>query len=490
MQSEPPSSPRRRDLLRRSLDAGGRLFRTSHLNLPGQLLALIVALAIVALVLVYFPAAAAYRLQWMEDRAEAAHLAALAADVAEDSGALGERTVEELLDGAGAVAVSRVRNGINELILYGGPINAEMVISDLREASWWDHIRETMDVLYAPEGRMLRIRAEPDGRPNEVIDVILSEEPLKQALTAFSRQLLTGSILIALGVGLVIYLAMFFLFVRPMRRLAGAMVRFRAAPEDVSRSIKPSAGSNEIARAEQELARMQDEVRQALHQRERLAALGEAVAKINHDLRNVLTSAQLVTDRLAMEEDERIRKMADRLVRSVDRGIRLCEATLEFGRAEEVPAARTSIVMAELIEDAFDNARLADGDVEWQIDIDRTLRLDVDPDQAHRIFFNLFRNAIQAMTVADGEARLTVTVENDGHCAHFWVCDSGPGLPAKARDNLFKAFTGSTRKGGSGLGLAIARELARAHGGDLVLIKSDETGTVFAVMLPLPAPAA
>lgn len=334
---------------------------------------------------------------------------------------------------------------------------------------------------------MLRIRAEPDGRPNEVIDVILSEEPLKQALTAFSRQLLTGSILIALGVGLVIYLAMFFLFVRPMRRLAGAMVRFRAAPEDVSRSIKPSAGSNEIARAEQELARMQDEVRQALHQRERLAALGEAVAKINHDLRNVLTSAQLVTDRLAMEEDARIRKMADRLVRSVDRGIRLCEATLEFGRAEEVPAARTSIVMAELIEDAFDNARLADGDVEWQIDIDRTLRLDVDPDQAHRIFFNLFRNAIQAMTAADGETRLTVTVENDGHCAHFRVCDSGPGLPAKARDNLFKAFTGSTRKGGSGLGLAIARELARAHGGDLVLIKSDETGTVFAVMLPLPA---
>ena len=177
MQSDPQPSTRRRDLLRRTLDAGGRLFRTSHLNLPGQLLALIVALAIVALVLVYFPAAAAYRLQWMEDRAEAAHLAALAADVAEDSGALGERTVEELLAGADAVAVSRVRNGINELILYGGPINAEVVISDLREASWWDHIRETVDALYAPDGRMLRIRAEPDGRPNEVIDVILSEEP-------------------------------------------------------------------------------------------------------------------------------------------------------------------------------------------------------------------------------------------------------------------------------------------------------------------------
>lgn len=485
MQSDPQHSPGRAAPPRRVLDAGTQLWGRFQLNLPGQLLAMIIGLVVTALVLVYFPAAAAYRLQWMQDRAEAAHLAALAADVAEDSGALGERTVEELLDGVGAVAVSRVRDGINELILYGGPINAEMVISDLREASWWDHIRETIDTLYAEDGRMLRIRAEPDARPTEVIDVILAEEPLKEALSAFSRQLLTGSVVIALGVGLVIYLAMFFLFVRPMRRLAGAMVRFRAAPEDASRVIAPSTGHNEIARAERELAAMQAEIRQALHQRERLAALGEAVAKINHDLRNVLTSAQLVTDRLAMEEDERIQKMASRLVRSVGRGIRLCEATLEFGRADEAPSARTRVVMAELIEDALDNARLADGDVDWHLDIDRTLSLDVDQDQAHRIFFNLFRNAIQAMNVMEGEKRLSVTVEEDGHCAHFWVRDSGPGLPTRARDNLFKAFTGSTRKGGSGLGLAIARELARAHGGDLVLIKSDESGTVFAVMLPL-----
>lgn len=487
MQSDPQQSPGRSALPRRVLDAGAGVLARFQLNLPGQLLALIIGLVVAALVLVYFPAAAAYRLQWMQDRAEAAHLAALAADVAEDSGALGERTVEELLEGAGAVAVSRVRDGINELILYGGPINADMVTSDLREASWWDHLRETVDTLYSADGRMLRIRAEPQSRPTETIDVILSEQPLKEALNAFSRQLLTGSILIALGVGLVIYLAMFFLFVRPMRRLAGAMVRFRSAPEDVSRVISPSAGHNEIARAEQELAAMQEEIRQALHQRERLAALGEAVAKINHDLRNVLTSAQLVTDRLAMEEDERIQKMASRLVRSIDRGIRLCEATLEFGRAEEAPSARSSVVMTELIEDAFDNARLADGEVDWYLDIDRALRLDVDQDQTHRIFLNLFRNAIQAMNAAEGEKRLSVTVEEDGHCAHFWVRDTGPGLPPKARDNLFKAFTGSTRKGGSGLGLAIARELARAHGGDLVLIKSDENGTVFAVMLPLPA---
>ena len=230
---------------------------------------------------------------------------------------------------------------------------------------------------------------------------------------------------------------------------------------------------------------MQEEVRQALHQRERLAALGEAVAKINHDLRNVLTSAQLVTDRLAMEEDERIQKMANRLVRSVDRGIRLCEATLEFGRADEAPSSREPVNMAALVEDAFEHARLSDGDVEWHLDIDRELVLPLDPDQAHRIFLNLFRNAIQAMLAGQTDPRLTVTVENDGQCAHFWVRDTGPGLPPKARENLFKAFSGSARKGGSGLGLAIARELARAHGGDLVLIKSDAGGTVFAVQLPL-----
>ncbi len=461
-----------------------RLCRGLFESLPGQLLMLVVGFITVGMVLVYFPAVSAYRYQWMMDRAEAAHLAALAADVVDNQAEIAAMTVEELLEGADAIAVSRVRNGINELMLYGGPVSAPLVESDLRKASWWDHLRDTLDVLTAPPGRLLRIRAEPSGRPGELIDVMVREDPLKRDIHAFSRQLLFVSVIIALAIGSVVYAALFILFVRPMRQLAASMMRFRDAPEDLSRRIVPSGRRNEIGQAEEELAEMQAQIRQALQQRERLAALGEAVAKISHDLRNVLTSAQLVSDRLAMADDERVRKMGERLVRAVDRGVRLCEAALQYGRAEETELEVQPINLYALIEEASGDARLSEGEAEWLNAVEETLVVDADPDHMHRIFLNLFRNALQAMHAAGGEIRLNVSAREEAGSLYICVEDSGPGLPEKARANLFKAFTGSTRKGGTGLGLSISRELAKAHGGDLILERSGEDGTVFAVIWP------
>jgi signal transduction histidine kinase len=452
-------------------------------SLPGQLLLLTVGFVAISLVLVYFPAAASFRVQWMTDRAEAAHLAALAADVA-PGGGLGEQEVRSLLMGADAVAVSRVRNGMNELVLYSGPIGEDLIESDLRTASWMSHIRDTTETLFAPSGRLLRIRAIPRARPDEVIDVIVTEAPLRAALAAFSRRLLFYSVIIAIAAGGLIYLSLFFLFVRPMRKLAGAMIRFRAAPEDPSHTVIPGGGTNEIAQAEDELARMQDEIRQALKQRERLAALGGAVARINHDLRNVLTSAQLVSDRLAMDSDPRVRGMGQRLVRAVDRGVRLCQVTLEYGSADESPPARQRVELADLLDEVAGDAMLSEGEVDWSNEVDPELVLDVDPDQTHRIFLNLFRNAIQAMKSAEGRQSLTVVASSEVDFLILQVSDTGPGLPDRARDKLFEAFSGSTRKGGTGLGLSIARELARGHGGDINLVQTGADGTIFAVSLP------
>ncbi|MBR9826001.1 MAG: HAMP domain-containing histidine kinase [Alphaproteobacteria bacterium] len=470
-------------LLTRFRQLGRGLFE----SLPGQLLMLVVGFIAIGMVLVYFPAVSAYRYQWMMDRAEAAHLAALAADVVDNQAEIAAMTVEELLQGADAIAVSRVRDGINELMLYGGPVSAPLVQSDLRTAGWLDHLNDTLDLLVAPDGRLLRIRAEPPGRPGELIDVMVLEAPLKREIHAFSRRLLFTSVLVALAIGAVVYTALFVLFVRPMRQLASSMMRFREAPEDLSRSIVPSGRSNEIGLAEEELARMQTQIRQALQQRERLAALGEAVAKISHDLRNVLTSAQLVSDRLAMDDDERVRKMGERLVRAVDRGVRLCQAALEYGRADEQPLDLQPVALRELLDEASGDARLSEGEAAWSNQVDETLVVEGDADYMHRIFLNLFRNALQAMHAAGGEIRLSVSTR--AHESQLFICveDSGPGLPPKARDNLFKAFTSSTRKGGTGLGLSISRELAKAHGGDLVLETTGESGTVFTVIWPVSA---
>ncbi|ABI64754.1 MAG: signal transduction histidine kinase [Maricaulis maris] len=461
-------------------------------NLRAQLLMVTLSLIAAGLVLVYFPAAASFRLQWMTDRAEAAHLAALAADVAR-GGALGEEEVRALLMGADAVAVARVRDGMNELVLYSGPIGEGLVESDLRTATWLTHIRDTVDTLNASDDRLLRIRAQPAGAPDELIDVIVREAPLHEALRNFSRRLLLYASIAAIAVGAVLYGALFFLFVRPMRRLAGAMTHFREDPADPARMIRPGAARNEIGQAEHELARMQADIRQALFQRERLAALGGAVARINHDLRNVLASAQLVSDRLAMDADDRVRGMGERLVRAVDRGVRLCEATLEFGRAEESAPVRQPIQLRTLLDEVADDAIQAEGDVIWTNEVAADIRIDADPDQAHRLFLNLCRNAIQAMQLVEGERRLTARATPmppvDEGAGEVWleISDTGPGVPAKARDRLFQAFSGSTRRGGTGLGLSIARELARAHGGEVDLVSTGEAGTIFSVRLPAAA---
>jgi len=473
--------------LPRALGAVKALCRGLLDSLPGQLLMVIVSLSAFGLVLMYFPAMAVHRLDWMEREVELAYRASLAADVAEDAGGIADMTVDRLL-GEQMIAVSFVRDGRNELVLYRGQIQGVQVQTDLRKANWMDHLVDTIDALWAPDGRLLRIRAMPQGRPDESIDLIILEQELKSELSAYSARLLAYFISVAGLLGGVIYLAMFFLFVRPMRKLAGSMMHFRDDPGDPTRRIAPSGSRNEIGRAEEELARMQGEIYQALQQRERLAALGEAVAKINHDLRNVLASAQLVSDRLAMDSDERVRKMGERLVRAVDRGVRLCQATLEYGRAEDIPPQRRPVQIRDLVEEAAEDARLSEGEVDWHNEIDAMIEVEADPDHVHRILLNLFRNAIQAMSGQDeAMRRLSASAQLQQGQLHIWVRDTGPGLPDKARANLFKAFTASTRKGGTGLGLTIARELARGHGGDLVLVKTGDDGTVFGVILPVQA---
>lgn len=467
-------------------------FRAAFESLAGQLLWVTLGFLAVGLILVYFMTAAVYRQQWMMERIEAAHLTALAADLAPGNGP-GDMDVRTLLRGADAIAVARVRGGMNELVLYGGPIDGPLVESDLRTAGFWTHVTDTIDTLFAPDGRYLRIRAYPenieDDAPEEVLDVIVVEAPLKTDLQAYTRRFWLVGIFVGLGGGAVVYGALFAFFVRPMRGLAGAMVRFSADPDDPDRMIRPTGRPNEIGQAEQELADMQADIRLALRERERLAALGAAVAKINHDLRNVLTSAQLVSDRLAGDSDPRVRGMGERLVRAVDRGVRLCEATLAFGRADETPPDPEWVVVSDLLDEAAGDAMMSEGQVAWSNHVELDLELSLDADQAHRIFLNLFRNAIQAMRDAalrepDRDLALSARAERVGEIWRIEIEDTGPGLPRKAQDNLFQAFTGSSRKGGTGLGLAIARELSRAHEGELELVSTGPRGTVFAVCLP------
>lgn len=481
MRDDAPESGPRETGLRTRMTAASRGLSRLALSLRGKMLALSAGFVLFAEIVVFVPSAATFRIDWIEERAEAANLAALAASAAGEM-ELGDELARELLEGADAIAVARREAGMNQLILGGDIGDAELVLVDLREMNLLREIMDAAETLFAREGRYLNILYQPPMRPDELISVVVPEAPLKQALIAFCVRIFWLSIFIAAVTGGLLYFALFYIAVRPMRRLARAMTDFQADPADPRRTVSPSGRRDEIGEAEAALAAMQSVVRQAFAERQRLAALGEAVAKINHDLRNVLASAQLISDRLATSRDERVAAMGARLVRAIDRGVRLCQDTLNYGGMRESPARMEPVPLTPALDDAAGDAFAAVGAAEWINRVDPALRVTADPDHLHRIFLNLFRNAVQAME-GHAAARLSVDARTDGDLIHVDVGDNGPGVPETAAASLFKPFGVSTRKGGSGLGLSIARELARELGGEISLYANSPAGAVFRVSL-------
>jgi signal transduction histidine kinase len=266
-----------------------------------------------------------------------------------------------------------------------------------------------------------------------------------------------------------------------MRRITASMMNFREDPEDASRMITASGRQDEIGVAERELSVLQKTVREALGQRARLAALGTAVTKINHDLRNILATARLVTDGLTASAAPEVRRVAPRLLDAIDRAVALCTQTLDFSR-EGAPLAASRFSIASLIDEIGPGLGLSGDDLTIDCTIPDELTVEADRDQLYRVLLNLARNAVEA-----GAHRLACTAARENGVIAIEIADDGPGLPPKARDNLFRPFFGSARPGGSGLGLAIARELMRAHGGELTLVSSTGSGTVFRLSLPAPA---
>ena len=227
-----------------------------------------------------------------------------------------------------------------------------------------------------------------------------------------------------------------------------------------------------------------------LAEKTRLAALGLAVSKINHDLRNLLASAQLFSDRLAGLPDPQVQRFAPKLMRALERAIDFCQSTLSYGRAHEAAPDRRPVPLGDLVEEVRDTLGLQpDSPIGWITAVERGVAVDADRDQLLRVLVNLARNALQALEsrAPNDPARdqIRITGQREGAVVIIEVADTGPGFSEKARAHLFEAFQGSTRTGGSGLGLAIAAELLRAHGGEINLVEGT-IGATFRMKIPGP----
>jgi signal transduction histidine kinase len=455
-------------------------------GLSGKLLLLTIPLVMIAEVLIYVPAIANFRMNRLNDRLAAANTAALVLDAA-PSGMVPESLARQILTSIGARAVA-IKLGQQRRLLASADLPAAIDHDiDMRTMTVWSAIVDSFEMMLESGNQAIRVIGPAPGGA-QFIETVIDEMPLRKAMYRFSRNLLLVSLGIAVLTAALVYLALHFLFVRPMRRLTASLAGFHEDPENSARIIVPSQRGDEIGVAERELSDMQRDLVSMLHQKSRLAALGLAVSKINHDLRNLLASSQLLSDQLASVPDPRVQRFAPKLMRSLERAIAFCQSTLSYGRAQEAAPDRRLIPIEPVVAEVRETAGLAsDASIGWINAIERGLTVDADPDQLFRVLLNLVRNAAQAL---EGRPRsgaattqIRVTGRREGAVAILEVSDTGPGVPARAREHLFEAFQSTGRPGGSGLGLAIAAELVRAHGGDIQLVEGT-IGATFRIVIP------
>lgn len=452
-------------------------------SLSGRFLVLTTVFVMLAEVLIFVPSISRFRLDYLSDRLERAQIASLAL-LADDM--LETELEAELLENAGVYNVVLRRDEIRQLML-SSPLPQDIANTyDLREANAFTLIGDAVMQLTDRNNRIVRVIGAPVRDAGLLIEVTMETAPLRAAMIDYGLRILLLSAVISVFTAVLLFVAVRIFLVRPIKGVVGYMQRYATAPEDARGIIQPNAGVIELREAEEALLQLQTELTQALRQRERLAQLGGAVAKISHDLRNILTSAQLFTDRIEMSEDPLVRRLAPKLVNSITRAVSLCEGTLAFGRAEEPAPTFSHVPFCQLVDDIAESERLAQADVEIEIvnEVPKGMMLRGDAEQLFRVVMNLVRNARQAIAATGNPGRVTVSALEDDDAWMVRVADTGPGVPKRAQDNLFTPFQGSARKGGSGLGLAIAAELIRGHGGTVALQQTGPEGSIFEIHLP------
>ncbi len=453
-------------------------------SLSGRLLLVTIAVVMIVEIIIFVPSVARYRLDYLTERVRRAEIAALTVLAAPD-GMIHPELEKELLHKSETLNVVVGRDGIRQLVLVRQGLGPVMATYDLRDPPVTDLVLDALNRTISAEEGIIRVVAYAPADMGQLMEVTIESAPLRAAMRDYGLRILNLSMVISVITAVMIFLVMRWVVVRPITQVTDNVTRFSENPEDPSRVIRPTSRVGEIADAERALAQMQTDVLAALKTKARLASLGEAVAKISHDLRNILTTTHLLADRLGSSNDPIVARTGPKLIASLDRAISLCQSTMAYGKADEAPPEPKHILLADLIDEVVDGLSLM---AQEQVSIDQCISpglvVVADPEHLHRVFGNIARNAIEAIRATGKNGTITISATEDQDIVEILLADNGPGMPAKAIDHIFKPFQGSTRREGTGLGLAIASELITAHGGTIELISSTTAGTTFRIRLP------
>ena len=468
-------------------------------SLSGKLLLLTILFVMIAEVLIFVPSVANTRMRWLDDRLRTAAAASVVIEGWEDMD-LPRPIQEDALMATGTKSIALRMDGMSRLIASSDMPPAIDQSYDLSNVSPLVAIRDAFVTMFSGGDRIIRVYAPVEG-DKMMIDVVMEEAPLYRAMLVYGRNVFFLSLLISFITAGLVFIAINTIMIRPIRRMTASMQDFSADPGNPERIIEPRDNGDELGIAQRHLQSMQRELQTTLKEQQHLADLGLAVSKINHDMRNILASAQLMSDRLAMVDDPVVKRFAPKLIRTMDRAAAYTREVLAYGRAQEAEPSRRRVEFAALVADVRDmlivdpeiapqsGETAEEAPIDFVIDVPEGLELDADSEQLFRVIHNLCRNAIQALNSEDDDdpaiiRRVVVSARVENGVATIEVDDTGPGMAAKARENLFTAFHGSARAGGTGLGLAIAHELIRAHGGSIELVDKPGSGTCFRIKLP------
>jgi len=259
--------------------------------------------------------------------------------------------------------------------------------------------------------------------------------------------------------------------------------------------VLPAAGSiriEAVMRDVTERRKREDQARDLQHQlsqAEKLAALGQTMSGVAHELNNPLATILACAERLSGRPlDSTLRRDLDAIHNAAERAARIVRNLQTFARKRHT--TRTSVDLNQVIRDTL-ALRMFDhrpSGVNVQHELDPGLpSLFADPHQIQQILLNLMSNAEQAMLDSHGRGTLVVRSrqESDGEAVIIDVQDDGPGVPEDLKGRIFDPFFTTKAVGkGTGLGLTVAYAIAEEHGGRLSLTSEPGQGATFSLALP------
>ncbi len=467
-----------------AIDANGPLNPWRGLSV--NLLILTVAFIMLAEILIFVPSVANFRNVWLRTHLDIADAASVVFLDSSDN-MLSESASANLLQTTQSLTVAVRRQGKSQLLASAAMPSEIYEHVELDGTTVFGSIQSAFSMLFLAPEVLYRVFGTLSSRDGE-IEMVQRVEHIQKAMWIYARNILLLSLLISVFAAGLVYLALYRLIVLPIIRISANMDAFSKSPENAQLIYQPTDRQDEIGIAEERLSSFQMQLQNTLRQKQHLADLGLAVSKINHDLRNILASAQLFSDRLSTLPDPTVQRFAPKLIRTIDRAVDYTKSVIDYGRALEAPPQRRRLLLRNVADEVAELLGLNQrSHITWENSIDHDLEADADPEQLLRILMNICRNAQQAMAdpeLADRDHYLTVQAKREEDAIKINVRDTGPGIPNHISDKIFNAFQGSTKPGGTGLGMSIAFELVKAHGGEIRVESTGPDGTVFRILIP------